>query len=64
MPPFDPEQWRALGPYLDKALEISPEQRTGWLEALRSENPAVAMDLQTLLMERDAVGDEIGRAHV
>ena len=58
MPPFDPEQWRALGPYLDKALEISPEQRTGWLEALRSENPAVAMDLQTLLMERDAVGDE------
>ena len=58
MPSFAPEQWRALSPYLDKALELSPEQRPAWLESLRSENPSVATDLQTLLVERDAVGEE------
>ena len=58
MPSFAPEQWRALSPYLDKALELSPEQRPAWLESLRSENPSVATDLQTLLVERDTVGEE------
>src|SRR5215831_7717121 len=58
MPGFAPEQWRALSAYLDKALELSPEDRAAWLEQLREENPALATDLQTLLREHDALGAE------
>ncbi len=58
MPAFAPEQWRALSPYLDKALEISPEERAAWLELIREKNPALATDLQTLLKEHDALGEE------
>src|SRR6516162_8326213 len=58
MPALGPEQWRVLSPYLDKALEISPEQRAAWLELLRDENPTLAADLQTLLKEHHALGDE------
>jgi len=58
MPAFAPEQWRALSPYLDKALDIPPEERPAWLELLRKENPSLAKDLQTLLKEHEAVGNE------
>jgi len=58
MPAFAPEQWRALSPYLDKALEIPTEERAAWLELLREENPSLATDLQTLLKEHDALGEE------
>src|SRR5215813_5583590 len=58
MPAFAPEQWRALSPYLDKALEIPTEERAAWLDLLREENPSLATDLQALLKEHDALGDE------
>jgi len=58
MPAFGPEQWRILSPYLDQALNISREQRAAWLQSLREQNPALATDLQTLLREHDALGDE------
>jgi len=58
MPEFGPEQWRALSPYLDRALDISPEERAAWLESIREENPALATDLQTLLKEHHALGEE------
>src|SRR5215467_5521216 len=58
MPAFAPEQWRALSPYLDKALEIPTEERAAWLDLLREENPSLATDLQTLLKEHDALGEE------
>src|SRR5712692_1437431 len=58
MPALSREQWRALSPYLDKALEISPEERADWLELLREENPSLATDLQTLLKEHDALAGE------
>src|SRR5215831_17511242 len=58
MPALGPDRWRALSPYLDHALEISPEERAAWLELLREENPSLATDLQTLLKEHDALGGE------
>ena len=58
MPAFAPERWRILSPYLDKALEIPPEERPAWLEVLRKENPSLATDLQTLLKEQEALGKE------
>jgi len=58
MPAISPDQWRALSPYLDQALNISPEERTAWLESIREQNPSLATDLQTLIREHHALGDE------
>src|SRR5215472_10237857 len=58
MPAFAPERWRVLSPYLDKALEIPPDERLAWLEVIRKENPSLATDLQTLLKEQAALGKE------
>ena len=58
MPAITPDHWRALSPYLDQALNISPEERAAWLESIRLQNPALATDLQTLLKEHHALGDE------
>jgi tetratricopeptide (TPR) repeat protein len=58
MPALSPDQWRALSPYLDQALEIPPEKRSAWLELLREKNPVLATELQTLLNEHDALGEE------
>ena len=63
MPPFDPDLWRKLSPYLDEALDVDPEQRPGWLAALRAKVPGIAADLELLLSEREAIeGLGISRA--
>src|SRR5260221_5553613 len=54
---FGPEQWRVLSPYLDQALDISPEERIAWLESIREKNPELATDLQALLKEHHELGD-------
>src|ERR1700687_2551754 len=58
MPALSADQWRALSPYLDQALDLPPEKRAAWLESLRTQNPALAADLQTLLKEHLALGGE------
>ena len=55
MPPLSPNRWRAVSPYLDQALEIPTEQRAAWLASLRTEDAALAADLQTLLDENEVV---------
>jgi len=55
---FSPDQWRVLSPYLDQALDIPPADRAAWLGSIRAQNPALATDLQTLLQEHGALGDE------
>jgi serine/threonine-protein kinase len=57
VPPFDPDLWRKLSPYLDEALDVDPEQRPGWLAALRAKVPGIAADLELLLSEREAIED-------
>src|ERR1700687_3725423 len=55
MPALHPEQWQALSPYLDQALEIRSDQRAAWLATLEKENPTLARDLQLLLKEHQAL---------
>jgi len=54
----DPARWQVLSPYLDEALDLSPEARRGWLEGLRGKDPALAADLQALLDEGAALSRE------
>src|SRR6266852_3502328 len=58
MPALEPGQWQALSPYLDEALELSPERLAAWLESIRGQNPSLASDLHTLLKEHEALGNE------
>jgi eukaryotic-like serine/threonine-protein kinase len=48
---LSPEQWRALAPYLDQALEIEEGRRPAWLSALATEDPTLAAQLAPLLEE-------------
>lgn len=58
MSPIAPNQWQSLSPYLDKALEMSEEQRSAWLSAFRVEHPDLARDLEVLLQEHLAASKE------
>ncbi len=53
------DRWRALSPYLDRALDLSGEARVTFLSLLRSEQPAIAADLEVML-ERHAQSQEDG----
>src|SRR5215467_4351920 len=55
---LSPDKWDALSPYLDKALTLSQEERERWLEALRSQNPELAKQVQELLNEHQALRQE------
>jgi hypothetical protein len=44
--------WQEVSPYLDRALEMTDEQRASWLESLRGENPTLALQLESLLDEQ------------
>ncbi len=55
----DPERWRVLAPYLDRALELPDGQRAAWLTLLRAEDSTIAEDVAALL-ERHAVIEQEG----
>ena len=55
VPPLDPARWRALSPYLDQALDMSPEDRAAWLANICASDPALGADLEALLAEHDQV---------
>ena len=48
---LNPDQWRRVGPHLDRALESGPEERAAQLAALEAEDPALAAELGALLAE-------------
>lgn len=52
------ERWQVVSPHLDRALEMTAEERSVWLAALRAEDPKLAADVETLLDERDALSRE------
>jgi eukaryotic-like serine/threonine-protein kinase len=52
---LNPNQWREVSPLLDQALTLAEEERAGWLEAMRAENPALASQLEDLLNEHQEV---------
>lgn len=51
MPLIDPDRWAQLEPLLDEALDLAPEERPAWIEALRQRAPADAEVMQSLLAE-------------
>lgn len=48
------DRWVRLQPLLDRALELSTDQRASWLGSLRSTDPEVAEELASLLSEEAA----------
>ena len=58
MPTLRPDQWRALSPYLDEALEKTDDERAVWLSLLRAQNPDLASLLEELLDEHRELVDE------
>jgi serine/threonine-protein kinase len=55
MPKLSSSAWRAISPYLDRALDMEDHDRGPWLESLRTENPSIASPLETLLDEHRAL---------
>ena len=53
------DRWERLQPFLDRALELSGEQRLSWLISLRTTDPDVVDELESLLSE-DAAADRRG----
>ena len=58
MPGLTPDRWREVSPYLDRALELPPEERPAWLAEIGARDAVLARDLQTLLDERNAASRE------
>ncbi|HEY1337974.1 MAG TPA: protein kinase [Bryobacteraceae bacterium] len=58
MPAPSPDQWRALSPLLDEALELTDQKRSAWLSSLRSHDPPLADQLGELLDHHRAIKGE------
>jgi serine/threonine protein kinase len=58
MSTLSPDQWQAVSPYLDQALDMADEERGAWLAVLRQQNPALAAQLHTLLNEHRVLAQE------
>jgi serine/threonine-protein kinase len=55
---IDHGSWQRLSPLLDEALDLPAERRTQWLAELRRRDPELADEVEALLDEARAVGDE------
>ena len=58
MSKLSPDQWQALSPRLDEALELSDDERLTWFATLRAENPTLARQLEILLQEHRELSKE------
>jgi eukaryotic-like serine/threonine-protein kinase len=56
---IDRDRWRILEPLIDRALDLSAEERDEWLGELREHSPALAAELGTIL-SREAAADRSG----
>ena len=62
---FSQERWQVIGPFLERALDLTGEERAAWLESLRTEDARLATDVETLLEEhRDLDQDGFLEDHV
>ena len=52
------DRWLLVSPYLDDVLELTDEERRGYLSELGIADPTIAADLGLLLGEEQAVHDE------
>src|SRR5258706_14170431 len=52
---IDLSRWEAVSPLLDRALELSVDERAKWLAALRVKDPGLGALLETLLEDARAL---------
>jgi serine/threonine-protein kinase len=55
---IDNDRWQVVSPLLDRALELSVEERATWLESLREKDPALAAEIEALLEDARALDSE------
>jgi serine/threonine protein kinase/tetratricopeptide (TPR) repeat protein len=53
MSTLSPEQWLALRPYIEQALDMTDEARATWLASIHTQDPALGEQLASLLEEHD-----------
>src|SRR5258705_2859620 len=53
MSTLSPEQWQALRPYIEEALDMSDDERVAWLSSIRARDPALGEQLTSLLDEHN-----------
>ena len=58
MSKLNPDQWQALSPHLDEALEMTDDERSTWLSSLQGKNPTLAYQLEILLREHRELSEE------
>jgi eukaryotic-like serine/threonine-protein kinase len=57
MPALGGERWKVLSPHLDRAFEMTLQERGPWLEQLASGDPTLAAELRGLLDEHRLLGE-------
>ena len=57
MSKLSPEQWLALRPYLEQALDMAAPERAAWLASIRAQDPALGEQLASLLEEHDVLSE-------
>jgi eukaryotic-like serine/threonine-protein kinase len=58
MPKLDQDRWNAVSPLLDRAIELTSEDRAKWLDSLHTLSPTLAFDLAAVLEQRGIVLEE------
>jgi serine/threonine protein kinase/tetratricopeptide (TPR) repeat protein len=58
MPPFTPDQWQEVSPYLDEVLEIAPEQQAAWLLSLQEKDARLASMVEAVLVQQQRLEKE------
>ena len=58
MSTLSPDEWQVLSPYLDRALAMTDEERSGWLSSLGERDPALGAQLAELLSEHRVLAQE------
>jgi eukaryotic-like serine/threonine-protein kinase len=54
---MDPERWRHIKEAFSAALELPPEERTGWLDLTLPDDPSLAREVKNLLAAHDGADD-------
>jgi Tol biopolymer transport system component/serine/threonine protein kinase len=52
---LSPDEWRALSPLLDEALELEPAGRAEWLSGLDRTEPRLSAELRLMLRQHEAL---------
>ena len=58
MSPISTQRWNRACPHLDRLLEMAPDECSGYIAALRGDDPALAADLEALLDEHQLLTAE------